>query len=128
MSGGEKKKNELLQIDVLKPSLILLDELDSGLDIDSLRTLSNGLLEYKRETKASILIITHHTNILEYLTPDKVYILNGGRITMEGDMELANKLLRFRSDFVRLRKRPSSQFHLLEGYLFFHYCNISNRK
>lgn len=92
MSGGEKKKNELLQIDVLKPSLILLDELDSGLDIDSLRTLSNGLLEYKRETKASILIITHHTNILEYLTPDKVYILNGGRIMMEGGMELANKI------------------------------------
>lgn len=89
MSGGEKKKNELLQIEILKPSLILLDELDSGLDIDSLRTLSRGLEEYKNETKASILIITHHTNILEYLNPDKVYILNDRHIAMEGDMKLA---------------------------------------
>lgn len=89
MSGGEKKKNELLQIDVLKPTLILLDELDSGLDIDSLKAVTTGLMEYKKETKASFLIITHHTNILEYLTPDKVYILNNGRISMEGDMNLA---------------------------------------
>lgn len=89
MSGGEKKKNELLQIEVLRPSMILLDELDSGLDIDSLKTLSEALNRYKDETKASLLIITHHTNILEYLHPDKVYILNGGRIAMEGDMTLA---------------------------------------
>ncbi len=92
MSGGEKKKNELLQIDVLRPSLILLDELDSGLDVDSLRTLTRGLLEYKNETKAAILIITHHTNILEYLKPDKVYILSEGRIAMEGDEQLAQKI------------------------------------
>lgn len=92
MSGGEKKKNELMQIEVLKPSLILLDELDSGLDVDSLRTLTRGLSEYKNETKASILIITHHTNILEYLEPDRVYILNDGRVAMEGDMELAKKI------------------------------------
>lgn len=92
MSGGEKKKNELLQIGILKPSLILLDELDSGLDIDSLATLSKGLLEYKKETKASLLIITHHTNILNYLKPDRVYILSEGHITMEGDMALAEKI------------------------------------
>ena len=92
MSGGEKKKNELLQICVLKPSFILLDELDSGLDIDSLKTLTEGLLEYKKETKCSILIITHHTNILEYLHPDKVYILNEGKIVLEGDMSLAQKI------------------------------------
>lgn len=89
MSGGEKKKNELLQIEVLKPSLIILDELDSGLDVDGLKTLSEGLLAYKEKMKASILIITHHTNILEYLHPDKVYILNGGKIVMEGDESLA---------------------------------------
>lgn len=92
MSGGEKKKNELMQIDVLRPSLILLDELDSGLDIDSLRTLTRGLEDYKNSTCASILIITHHTNILEYLTPDRVYILNEGKITMDGDIELAKKI------------------------------------
>lgn len=89
MSGGEKKKNELLQIEVLKPSLIILDELDSGLDVDGLKTLSSGLLAYKEKMKASILIITHHTNILEYLHPDKVYILNGGKIVMTGDESLA---------------------------------------
>lgn len=89
MSGGEKKKNELLQIEVLKPSLILLDELDSGLDVDSLKTLSEGLARYKENTKASILIITHHTNILEYLHPDKVHILADGHIVASGDISLA---------------------------------------
>lgn len=92
MSGGERKKNELLHINILKPSLILLDELDSGLDIDSLKSLTRGLNEYKEKTKASILIITHHTNVLEYLHPDKVYILNGGNIVMEGDMALAESV------------------------------------
>lgn len=92
MSGGEKKKNELLQIDILKPSFILLDELDSGLDIDSLRTLTAGLMEYKKENSVAILIITHHTNILEYLNPDKVYILNDGHIVLEGDKSLAEKI------------------------------------
>ena len=92
MSGGEKKKNELLQIDILKPSLLLLDELDSGLDIDSLKSLTKGLNEYKEETKCSILIITHHTNILEYLHPDKVYILNGGKVILDGDMTLAKSI------------------------------------
>lgn len=92
MSGGERKKNELLQVAVLRPTLIMLDELDSGLDIDSLRSLSLGLLEYKRETHASILIITHHTDILEYLNPDKVYILKDGQIVLDGDIELARKI------------------------------------
>lgn len=92
MSGGEKKKNELLQIDVLKPNFIILDELDSGLDVDGLKSLSEGLLEYKKTMKTSILIITHHTNILEYLHPDKVYILNEGKIVMEGDEKLAEKI------------------------------------
>lgn len=92
MSGGEKKRNEMLQIEVLKPSLILLDELDSGLDIDSLKILANRLNEYKDETKASILVITHHTNILEYLEPDKVYVLSEGRIVMDGDKTLADSI------------------------------------
>lgn len=92
MSGGEKKKNELLQIEILKPTLILLDELDSGLDIDSLKNLSLGLNEYHKETGASILIITHHKNILEYLHPDKVYVLDAGRIVKTGGLELAEKI------------------------------------
>ncbi len=95
MSGGEKKKNEMLQIEVLRPSLILLDELDSGLDIDSLKTVSFALNKYKDETKASILIITHHTNILEYITPDKVHILEDGKIVMSGDASLAESVEKY---------------------------------
>lgn len=89
LSGGEKKKNELLQIEILRPTCILLDELDSGLDVDSLRNLAMRLNDYRKENKASILVITHHKNILEYLTPDRVYVLNDGKISMEGGMEIA---------------------------------------
>lgn len=92
MSGGEKKKNELLQLYLLKPSLILLDELDSGLDVDSLELLSKGILSYKEKTKCSIIIITHHTNILKYIIPDRVHILENGRISLSGDASLAEKI------------------------------------
>lgn len=92
MSGGEKKKNEMLQIEILKPGLILLDELDSGLDIDSLKNLATRLYNYSKENKASILIITHHINILEYLQPDKVYVLDDGKVQAEGDLSLAKKI------------------------------------
>ena len=92
MSGGEKKKNELLQLYMLNPELILLDELDSGLDVDALETLSTSLLEYKKVSKCSILIITHHTNILKYITPSKVHILVDGKIVEEGDASLAEKI------------------------------------
>ena len=90
-SGGEKKKNEILHLYVLEPKLILLDELDSGLDVDSLKSLSAALMDYKDET-VSILIITHHTNILEYIKPDKVSILSGGSIVKEGDASLAREI------------------------------------
>lgn len=92
MSGGEKKKNELLQLYVLKPELILLDELDSGLDVDALESLSKGIIEYKRSSKCSIIIITHHTNILKYIKPDYVHILSNGKIIESGDISLANKI------------------------------------
>lgn len=91
MSGGEKKKNEILHLYVLEPKLVLLDELDSGLDVDSLKSLSASLMDYKDET-VSILIITHHTNILEYIKPDKVSILSGGSIVKEGDASLAREI------------------------------------
>lgn len=91
MSGGEKKKNELMQLYMLKPNLILLDELDSGLDVDSLKDLSNSLKNYLNED-VSILIITHHTSILEYLKPDYVHIMNKGTIVKTGDYELAKTI------------------------------------
>lgn len=92
MSGGEKKKNELLHLYMLKPNLILLDEMDSGLDIDGLDTLCKALNEYKSETKCSILIITHHTNILKHIHPDKVHVLFDGKIIQEGDSKLAEMI------------------------------------
>lgn len=91
MSGGEKKKNELLHLYVLKPKLILLDELDSGLDVDSLRELSLSLKDYL-SSDVSILVITHHISILEYLTPDRVNILSDGKIIKTGDYELAKEV------------------------------------
>ncbi len=88
MSGGEKKKNELLQLYILKPKFIILDELDSGLDVDSLKDLALSLKEYLSDD-ISLLIITHHNSILEYLVPDKVCILSDGKIIKSGDYRLA---------------------------------------
>lgn len=89
-SGGEKKKNEVLQIKLLEPKLIILDELDSGLDIDSLRIVGMNIHNYKEDhPNTSILIITHHPKILEYLHPDYVHIMNNGTIIETGNYELA---------------------------------------
>jgi len=89
-SGGEKKKNEVLQIKLLSPKFIILDELDSGLDIDSLRIVGENIRKYKEENpNISILIITHHPKILEYLNPDYVHILSDGKIIKTGDYSLA---------------------------------------
>jgi len=89
-SGGEKKKNEVLQIKLLKPKFIILDELDSGLDVDSLRICAKNIWRYKEENKeTSILIITHHPKILEYIKPDYIHVLENGKIVKTGDYNLA---------------------------------------
>ena len=89
-SGGEKKKNEILQMKILKPKYIILDELDSGLDVDSLRVVCKNINDYMAENKqASLLIITHYPRILEYLKPDFVHILKDGKIQKSGDIKLA---------------------------------------
>ena len=89
-SGGEKKKNEVLQIKLLKPKFIILDELDSGLDVDSLRICAENIWKYKEENKdTSILIITHHPKILEYIKPDFIHVLEKGRIVKTGNYSLA---------------------------------------
>lgn len=90
-SGGEKKKNEMLQLLMLKPKLAILDETDSGLDVDAIKTVSKTLSLYKNENN-SILIITHSTKILEYLNVDKVHILIDGKIVDSGDKTLANEI------------------------------------
>ena len=89
-SGGEKKKNEVLQIKVLKPKLIILDEIDSGLDVDSLKIVAENINEYKREfLDTEVLIITHYPRILEMIKPDYVHIMKDGKIVKTGDMSLA---------------------------------------
>ena len=92
-SGGEKKKNEVLQLKLLKPSFIILDELDSGLDVDSLKIVASNISKYKKDNPhTSILIITHLSNVLEYIKPDYVHVLSGGKIIKTGDYSLAKKI------------------------------------
>lgn len=92
-SGGEKKKNEVLQIKLLNPSLIILDELDSGLDVDSLKIVCQNLKQYLKENpETSMIIITHYNMILDYLTPDFVHILNNKKIIQTGSYDLAKDI------------------------------------
>jgi len=92
-SGGEKKKNEVLQIKLLTPSLIILDELDSGLDVDSLKIVCKNLKEYLKEhPNTSIIIITHYNIIIDYLTPDYVHILSNHKIIKTGSYSLAKEI------------------------------------
>ena len=87
-SGGEKKKNEILQMLVLNPKLVVLDEIDSGLDVDALRAVAAGINAYKSEGNA-VLMITHYQRLLDYVKPDFVHILSNGQIVKSGDAELA---------------------------------------
>ena len=92
-SGGEKKKNEVLQLKLLKPSFIILDELDSGLDVDSLKIAAMNIQKYKKENpKTAILIITHLSKILDYIKPDYVHILANGKIIETGNYSLAMEI------------------------------------
>ncbi len=90
-SGGEKKKNEILQMKLLEPSLIILDETDSGLDIDALKIVANGV-NTSRSDKKSFLVITHYQRLLNYINPDFVHVLSKGKIVKSGDMSLAEQL------------------------------------
>lgn len=92
-SGGEKKRNEILQLSLLEPQLAILDETDSGLDIDALRIVADGV-NATRDASRAILIITHYPRLLEYIQPDQVHVLAKGRIVMSGDMALAKQLER----------------------------------
>ena len=91
-SGGKKKKAEILQLLMLKPSLAILDETDSGLDVDAVRTVSAGIEEYQKNCKGSLLIITHSTKILESLTVDYTHVMVEGKIIETGDASLVDKI------------------------------------
>ena len=90
-SGGEKKRNEIFQMAMLEPKLAVLDETDSGLDIDALRLVANGINKLRGPDR-SIVIITHYHRLLDYVEPDKVHVLSGGRIVGSGDKSLAREL------------------------------------
>lgn len=92
-SGGEKKKNEILQMLMLEPTFIMLDEIDSGVDVDALKIVANNINEYKsNKTNSSYLIITHYTHLLDYIKPDYVHIVKDGKIIHTGDYLLAKKI------------------------------------
>lgn len=91
-SGGEKKKAEILQLLMLKPSLAILDETDSGLDVDAVRTVSKGVEEYQKDKDGALLIITHSTRILESLHVDATHVLVNGTIVEDGDGSLVDEI------------------------------------
>ncbi|RRS00756.1 Fe-S cluster assembly ATPase SufC [Glycomyces terrestris] len=91
-SGGEKKRHEIVQMELLKPKFAILDETDSGLDVDALRVVSEGINHAKETTNSGVLLITHYTRILRYVKPDFVHVFVDGRIAEEGGPELAEKL------------------------------------
>src|ERR1044071_8421864 len=90
-SGGEKKRMEILQMAMLSPRLLILDETDSGLDIDALRIVAEGVNDLRSPDRA-MLVITHYQRLLDYITPDRVHVLSGGRIVASGGPELAHRL------------------------------------
>ena len=95
MSGGERKKNELVHVWMLEPKLLILDEIDSGLDVDSLKTVIDSILEYKNTFKASVLLITHNPQILKMLKPDYIHVLDSKKIIKTGSMDIINDLEKF---------------------------------
>ncbi|MGP5114524.1 Fe-S cluster assembly ATPase SufC [Corynebacterium casei] len=91
-SGGEKKRHEVMQLDLLKPKFAVMDETDSGLDVDALRIVSDGINAYQEETNGGILMITHYQRILNYIVPDFVHVFADGQIIKTGGSELASEL------------------------------------
>lgn len=91
-SGGEKKRHEILQLDLLKPKIAVLDETDSGLDVDALKIVSEGVNKAKAESDFGLLLITHYTRILRYIKPDFVHVFVAGKIAEQGGSELADRL------------------------------------
>jgi Fe-S cluster assembly ATP-binding protein len=91
-SGGEKKRHEIMQLQLLKPKFAVLDETDSGLDVDALKIVSEGVNQAKKDTELGVLLITHYTRILRYITPDFVHVIVAGTIVESGGPELAERL------------------------------------
>lgn len=107
-SGGEKKRNEVFQMAVINPRLGLLDETDSGLDVDALRTISHGINKlHEADPKQAVLLVTHYQRMLDYVVPDVVHVMIDGRIVKTGDKELAVKLDTEGYDWVEAEMQPA---------------------
>ena len=91
-SGGERKKNEILQMYMLKPSLVMLDEIDSGLDVDSLKIVGESIMEYYKKYNPGMLLITHYQRLLDYIKPTHVHIINDGKIIKTGEYSLVKEI------------------------------------
>lgn len=91
-SGGEKKKMEILSMYILKPTMVLLDEIDSGLDVDSLKIIGEHVSNYKQEVNCGLLLITHYQRLLDYIKPDFVHVVTGGKIVATGDASLVKEI------------------------------------
>ena len=102
-SGGEKKKNEILQMSMLSPKLSILDETDSGLDIDALKIVANGVVKCSHEDN-SVLVITHYQRLLDYIVPDFVHIVMDGKVVKSGDKDLAKKIEEVGYDWLKKEK------------------------
>lgn len=105
-SGGEKKRHEILQLDLLKPTFAILDETDSGLDVDALRVVSDGINRYTEGGDKGVLLITHYTRILKHIKPDYVHVFVGGQVAESGGPELAEELEE--SGYVRFGKKEAA--------------------
>lgn len=97
-SGGERKKNEVLQMNLLKPKMVLLDEIDSGLDVDSLKIVGNEVMNYYKKENPGMLVITHYQRLLDYIVPDYVHIMKDGHIIKSGDKSLVKEIEDFGYD------------------------------
>ncbi len=91
-SGGERKKNEILQMYMLKPNTVILDEIDSGLDVDSLKIVGENVMDYYKESNCSVLLITHYQRLLNYIKPDYVHIMKNGKIVKSGTFDLVKQI------------------------------------
>ena len=101
-SGGERKKNEILQMYMLEPNTILLDEIDSGLDVDSLRVVGENVMKYYEKNKPSILLITHYQRLLDYIKPDFVHVMKDGKLIKSGDASLVGLIEKYGYDEKKL--------------------------
>jgi Fe-S cluster assembly ATP-binding protein len=111
-SGGEKKRHEIVQLELLNPKVAVLDETDSGLDIDALKIVSEGVNRFREQGDRGVLLITHYTRILRYIKPDFVHVFIDGRVVEEGGPELADRLRRGSIASRRVERKPEASFHI----------------